>query len=95
MCVYFSQLQENLLQSISSLVQSSDSDFWRNGRFLVHAGRHLASYKDGGYKLEVVAFSFSYLELFDTAFLHFLWFCCSDNIELVHEKELMVIWMAH
>lgn len=57
-CVFL-QLQENLLQRISSLVQSSDSDFWRNGRFLVNTGRHLASYKDGRYKQEVVAFSFS------------------------------------
>ncbi|KAF4365386.1 hypothetical protein CsatB_007948 [Cannabis sativa] len=45
------QLQENLLQRLSSLVHSSASDFWRNGRFLVHAGRQLASHKDGKFRL--------------------------------------------
>jgi hypothetical protein len=29
------QLEENLLQRVNSLVQSSDLDFWRKGRFLV------------------------------------------------------------
>ncbi|CAN6580036.1 unnamed protein product [Malus baccata var. baccata] len=41
------QLEENLVQRVSSLVQSSDSDFWRSGRFLVNTGRQLASHKDG------------------------------------------------
>lgn len=41
------QLQDYLLQRISSLIQCSDSDFWRRGRFLVHTGQHLASHKDG------------------------------------------------
>ncbi|KAL5557641.1 hypothetical protein UlMin_033852 [Ulmus minor] len=45
------QLEENLLQRISSFVQSSDTDFWRNGRFLVHSGRQLASHKDGKFRL--------------------------------------------
>ncbi|PON73252.1 SBP-box transcription factor [Trema orientale] len=45
------QLQENLLQHLSSLVQSSASDFWRDGRFLVHTGRQLASHKDGKFRL--------------------------------------------
>ncbi|WCJ44785.1 squamosa promoter binding protein-like 14 [Euphorbia peplus] len=41
------QLEKCLLQRVDSLVQESDSDFWRSGRFLLHAGRQLASYKDG------------------------------------------------
>ncbi|KAA8528854.1 hypothetical protein F0562_036209 [Nyssa sinensis] len=45
------QLEENLLQRVSSLVQESDSDFWRNGRFLVHTGRQVASHKDGKTRL--------------------------------------------
>ncbi|XP_050376111.1 squamosa promoter-binding-like protein 14 [Argentina anserina] len=44
-------LEENLVQHVSSLVQSSDSDFWRSGRFLVNTGRQLASYKDGKIRL--------------------------------------------
>lgn len=45
------QLQDNLLQHLSSLVQSSASDFWRSGRFLVHTGRQLASHKEGKFRL--------------------------------------------
>uniref|UniRef100_A0A5B6YZU9 Putative squamosa promoter-binding-like protein 14 isoform X1 n=2 Tax=Davidia involucrata TaxID=16924 RepID=A0A5B6YZU9_DAVIN len=45
------QLEENLPQRVSSLVQDSDSDFWRNGRFLVHTGRQLASHIDGRIRL--------------------------------------------
>ncbi|XP_008237887.1 PREDICTED: squamosa promoter-binding-like protein 14 [Prunus mume] len=41
------QFEGNLVQRVSSLVQSSDCDFWRSGRFLVHTGRQLASHKDG------------------------------------------------
>ncbi|XP_057975614.1 squamosa promoter-binding-like protein 14 [Malania oleifera] len=41
------QLEENLLQRVSSLVQDSNSDFWRNGRFLIHTGKQLASFNDG------------------------------------------------
>ena len=48
----FSQLQENLLQRLSYLVRSSASDFWRNGRFLVHTGRQLASHKDGNHEFK-------------------------------------------
>ncbi|CAH2067610.1 unnamed protein product [Thlaspi arvense] len=43
------QLEENLLQRVSSLVQ--DSDFWGNTRFLVSTGRQLASYKHGSIRL--------------------------------------------
>jgi hypothetical protein len=41
------QLEENLLQRVRSLVQ--DSEFWSNSRFLVNAGRQLASHKHGEY----------------------------------------------
>ncbi|KAK7308519.1 hypothetical protein VNO77_42129 [Canavalia gladiata] len=41
------KLEENFLQHVNSLIQNSDSDFWRNGRFLVHSGSQLASHKDG------------------------------------------------
>ncbi|KAL1190015.1 Squamosa promoter-binding-like protein 16 [Cardamine amara subsp. amara] len=43
------QLEENLLQRVSSLVQ--DSDFWSNTRFLVNTGRQLVSYKHGRIRL--------------------------------------------
>ncbi|KAJ7958018.1 Squamosa promoter binding-like protein [Quillaja saponaria] len=45
------QLEENLIQSVNYLIQSSDSDFWRNGRFLVHTGRQFALHKDGRIRL--------------------------------------------
>ncbi|KAF8405616.1 hypothetical protein HHK36_010523 [Tetracentron sinense] len=45
------QLQEDLLRRVNSLVQDSDSDFWRNGRFLVHTDRQLALHKDGKIRL--------------------------------------------
>uniref|UniRef100_A0A804PCC6 DUF1664 domain-containing protein n=2 Tax=Zea mays TaxID=4577 RepID=A0A804PCC6_MAIZE len=41
------QLEENLLQRVNSLVQSSDLDFWRKGRFLVRTNSQLVSYKAG------------------------------------------------
>lgn len=45
------QLEGNLLQQVNSLVQDSDSDFWRNTRFLVHTGKQLASHKDGNIRV--------------------------------------------
>jgi len=45
------QLEENLLQRVNSLVQSSDMDFWRKGRFLVRTDSQLVSYKAGMCKL--------------------------------------------
>ncbi|XP_077210510.1 squamosa promoter-binding-like protein 15 [Tasmannia lanceolata] len=45
------ELQESLLQRVSSLVQDTDLDLWRNGRFLVQTDRQLASYKDGKVRL--------------------------------------------
>ncbi|XP_077216231.1 squamosa promoter-binding-like protein 14 [Tasmannia lanceolata] len=45
------ELQEGLLERVSSLVQDSDSDFWRVGRFLVQTDKQLASHKDGRIRL--------------------------------------------
>ena len=45
----FLQLEENFLQHVHSLIQKTDSDFWRNGRFLVHSGSQFVSHKDGEY----------------------------------------------
>lgn len=64
----FLQLQQNLLQHLSSLVHSSASDFWRNGRFLVHTGRQLASHKDGKPNSR---FEFSFYPMLGL-FLHFV-----------------------
>lgn len=41
------QLEENLIQRVTSLVESSGSDFWKNGRFLVRTNTQLVSHKDG------------------------------------------------
>ncbi|KAL0701964.1 hypothetical protein Bca4012_058086 [Brassica carinata] len=56
LCVYvamsafaWEQLEENLLQRVSSLVQ--DSEFWSSTRFLVNTGRQLASHKHGRIRL--------------------------------------------
>ncbi|ONM02945.1 SBP-transcription factor16 [Zea mays] len=45
--IAWDELEENLLQRVNSLVQSSDLDFWRKGRFLVRTGSKLVSYKAG------------------------------------------------
>ncbi|KAJ4811231.1 Squamosa promoter-binding-like protein 15 [Rhynchospora pubera] len=45
------ELEENLLQRVTSLVETSDSDFWKNGRFLVRTNRQLVSHKDGMIRL--------------------------------------------
>ncbi|TKY69131.1 Squamosa promoter-binding protein 14 [Spatholobus suberectus] len=45
------KLEENFLQHVHSLIQNSDSDFWRNGRFLAHSGSQFASHKDGKIRL--------------------------------------------
>eukprot|EP00262_Sarcandra_glabra_P018726 TRINITY_DN682_c0_g2_i1.p1 TRINITY_DN682_c0_g2~~TRINITY_DN682_c0_g2_i1.p1 ORF type:complete len:1086 (-),score=197.20 TRINITY_DN682_c0_g2_i1:605-3862(-) len=45
------ELEEDLRQRVSSLIQSSNSDFWRNGRFLIHTDRQIASHKDGKIRL--------------------------------------------
>ncbi|XP_020266970.1 squamosa promoter-binding-like protein 15 [Asparagus officinalis] len=41
------EIESNLCQRVSSLVQCSESEFWRSGRFLVRTNRQLASHKDG------------------------------------------------
>ncbi|XP_010256977.1 PREDICTED: squamosa promoter-binding-like protein 14 [Nelumbo nucifera] len=43
--------QKNLFHLAKLLVQGSASDFWRNGRFLVHTDRQLVSHKDGKIRL--------------------------------------------
>ncbi|MQL98453.1 hypothetical protein Taro_031166 [Colocasia esculenta] len=45
------ELQEDLIQRINLLVQHSDSDFWRNGRFLIYLDGQLASHKGGKIRL--------------------------------------------
>ncbi|PWZ53269.1 Squamosa promoter-binding-like protein 15 [Zea mays] len=45
--IAWDELEENLLQRVNSLVQSSDLDFWRKGRFLVRTNSQLVSYKAG------------------------------------------------
>lgn len=49
MCSF--QLEQNFVERVNALVESSDSDFWRSGRFIVHTGRQLVSHKDGEHKL--------------------------------------------
>ncbi|KAJ8747436.1 hypothetical protein K2173_007341 [Erythroxylum novogranatense] len=44
-------LDRNLLQQVDSLVQNSNSDLWRTGRFIMQIGRQLASQKDGRTRL--------------------------------------------
>ncbi|OWM85979.1 squamosa promoter-binding-like protein 14 [Punica granatum] len=46
-CAAWEQLQENLLERLHTLLQGSESSFWKNGRFLVHTGRKFASHNDG------------------------------------------------
>ncbi|EOA36745.1 hypothetical protein CARUB_v10012577mg [Capsella rubella] len=41
------QLERNLLQRLGVLLQNSQSDFWREARFIVNTGRQLASHKNG------------------------------------------------
>ncbi|KAK2988167.1 hypothetical protein RJ640_020649 [Escallonia rubra] len=41
------KLEQNFFRYVSCLVQDCNTDFWRNGRFLVHTSRRLASHKDG------------------------------------------------
>ncbi|XP_058073325.1 squamosa promoter-binding-like protein 15 isoform X2 [Magnolia sinica] len=45
--IAWDELQEDILQRVSWLVQDPSSDFWRSGRFLIHTDRQLASHKDG------------------------------------------------
>uniref|UniRef100_J3MUD8 SBP-type domain-containing protein n=1 Tax=Oryza brachyantha TaxID=4533 RepID=J3MUD8_ORYBR len=49
--IAWDELQENLLQRVNTLVQGSDLDFWRKGRFLVRTDTQLVSYKDGTTRL--------------------------------------------
>lgn len=49
--IAWDELEEEFLQRVTSLVDNSDSEFWRNGRFLVRTSRQLASHKDGKIRL--------------------------------------------
>ncbi|XP_010927295.2 squamosa promoter-binding-like protein 15 isoform X1 [Elaeis guineensis] len=49
--IAWDQLEGDLLQQVTSLVQCSESEFWRNGRFLVRTSRQLVSHKDGKIRL--------------------------------------------
>ena len=40
-------MEENFLQQVEALLQSSDVEFWRSGRFSVNIGRQLAIHKGG------------------------------------------------
>jgi hypothetical protein len=48
------QLEENLLQRVNMLVEGSDVDFWRKGRFLVRTDSQLVSHKDGMHTVNCV-----------------------------------------
>nr|UKB92867.1 squamosa promoter-binding-like protein 15 [Lilium brownii var. viridulum] len=45
--ISWDELEENLLQRVNSLVQGTDSNFWRSGRFLACTSKQLVSHKDG------------------------------------------------
>lgn len=60
---FLMQLEENFLQRVNSLVQASDLDFWRKGRFLVRSDNQLVSYKDGIHNYYLC--------------VNFLLYCCS------------------
>uniref|UniRef100_A0A7N0T023 SBP-type domain-containing protein n=1 Tax=Kalanchoe fedtschenkoi TaxID=63787 RepID=A0A7N0T023_KALFE len=45
------QLEENLLEQVSRLLQRTDIDIWRDGRFLVQTGKQLASHNNGKLRL--------------------------------------------
>ncbi|KAL5220789.1 hypothetical protein ABZP36_025502 [Zizania latifolia] len=49
--IAWDELEENLLQRVNTLVQCSDLDFWRKGRFLVRTDTQLVSFKDGTTRL--------------------------------------------
>ncbi|KAL8126943.1 squamosa promoter-binding-like protein 14 isoform X2 [Apium graveolens] len=57
------QLEDNLLQNITALVQNSEDPFWRRGRFLVNTGRKLASYQDGMAHLRKATRAWSFPEV--------------------------------
>ncbi|WOL17169.1 squamosa promoter-binding-like protein 15 [Canna indica] len=45
--VAWEELEHDLHQRVSSLVQCSETEFWRNGRFLIRTNKQLVSHKDG------------------------------------------------
>ncbi|KAK1393467.1 squamosa promoter-binding-like protein 14 [Heracleum sosnowskyi] len=57
------QLEDNLLDNITALVQDSEDPFWRKGRFLFNTGRQLASYQDGKAHLRKAMRAWSFPEV--------------------------------
>ncbi|CAL9103161.1 unnamed protein product [Musa acuminata var. zebrina] len=49
--IAWNALEDNLLQRVTSLVQDSETEFWRSGRFLIRTNRQLVSHKDGKIRL--------------------------------------------
>lgn len=49
--IVWDEFQEDLFHRIQLLLQSTETDFWRSGRFLVQTDRQLASHKDGRIRL--------------------------------------------
>ncbi|XP_078439581.1 squamosa promoter-binding-like protein 15 [Wolffia australiana] len=47
----WAKLERDLSERVKFLIQSADSDFWRNARFVVHTANQLASHKDGKVRL--------------------------------------------
>lgn len=61
--IAWEQLEENLDLHVKSLIHREELDFWRSGRFLVYAGRQLASHKDGKIRLNKSSKAWSNPEL--------------------------------
>ncbi|XP_074564842.1 squamosa promoter-binding-like protein 15 [Curcuma longa] len=45
--IAWEELESDLLQRVTSLIQCSETEFWRNARFLICTNRQLVSHKDG------------------------------------------------
>ncbi|XP_042379380.1 squamosa promoter-binding-like protein 15 isoform X1 [Zingiber officinale] len=45
--IAWEELENDLLQRVTSLIQCSETEFWRNTRFLICTNRQLVSHKDG------------------------------------------------
>ncbi|XP_039130265.1 squamosa promoter-binding-like protein 15 [Dioscorea cayenensis subsp. rotundata] len=65
--VAWDELEDGLYQRVHLLLQSSDSDFWRKGRFLVRTSKQLVSYKDGRIRLCKSRKTWSAPELFSVS----------------------------
>ncbi|KAG6482647.1 squamosa promoter-binding-like protein 15 [Zingiber officinale] len=45
--IAWEDLEDDLLQRVTSLIQCSETEFWQNARFLIRTNRQLVSHKDG------------------------------------------------